>query len=106
MTIHGKIVKIRPSLQEGRLKIVARVKSDEGRTLDVYIPDREASALIPRHVLIGDGTKAPRALLSTIGAILRRSVQGRKLKIWQFEDRYYGSFHSWRSVKFEESRTK
>ena len=100
MAIKGKVLRVRPSLKDERLKVVVRVRTGEGEEVDAFMPDRELSALLPRSVLMGDEKQAPRSLLKTLSAILKRSVQGRPVRLWQFREGFYCSFTSWRSVRF------
>ena len=96
----GVIVDVRPVLSGQRLRVVARVRTEECGPVDAYLPDREVAAFLPRSLLVGESRAVPRDLLGTIAPILRRFVAGRQVRLWQYESATYFSFPSWRSVKF------
>ncbi|MGA2974762.1 MAG: hypothetical protein ABSF77_05575 [Spirochaetia bacterium] len=98
--VKGTIVKTRPELLSGRLRIVASVKSDAGEVLEAQMPDREVSAILPRSVLLGGGTVAPVSLLETVAPIVARMSDGRRVRVWSFKERWFLSFQPWRSVRF------
>ena len=58
--MRGRIVAIRPRIKGQRLRVVARVRTKDWGTLDAHLPDRELSAILPRHVLLGDNRRVPR----------------------------------------------
>lgn len=89
----------RPAVENGRL-VVRLCLDPQGP--EVYLPDREVSALLPRSLLVGPLRAAPPQLLGTIGPILERLVRGRIVRVWEYRDRRYASFLSWRSVRFQE----
>ena len=96
----GVVVRVRPELQAERLKVVVTVRTDSGETVEAHMPDREVSALLPRSVLLGSGTKAPLSLMDTVEPILARMTEGRRVRVWQFKERWFFSFQPWRSVRF------
>ena len=96
----GTVVEVRPLLQAERLKVVATVRDDEGKTVEAHMPDREVAALLPRSVLVGSSRRVPLALLDTISPILSRMTDGRRVRVWEFKDRRFFSFLPWRSVRF------
>jgi hypothetical protein len=96
----GTVDSVRPILNEDRLKVVARVRTADGNLRDAYMPDRELSAVLPRSILVGASTRAPRGLLSTMEPILARMTQGRTVRVWSYKERDYFSFQPWKSVRF------
>ena len=97
----GVVLDISPGLVDGRLKVSARVRTDEEGEVQAYLPDREVAAFLPRALLVGRASRAPRSLLATISPILRRFAVGRQVRVWEYQEGRYFSFPSWRSVKFE-----
>ena len=102
--MQGRVRRIQPKVVDGRLKILTKVRTDDGPEIEAYLPDREVSALLPREILLGEETNPPRALLRTLADILKTSVHGRCVRVWEYQDRHYASFPSWRSVKFRSRR--
>jgi hypothetical protein len=98
--MRGKIIKINPVVNSGRLKIIARVLMQKKGLIKAYMPDRELSALLPRSLLVMNKKQVPQRLLEAIGPIIRRMTLGRQVRLWQYEERFYFSFLSWREVKF------
>ena len=98
--LRGTVVQVRPELLEERLKVVASVKADTGEIVEAHMPDREVSAFLPRSVLLGTGTSAPASLLDTLGPILARMTEGRQVRVWQYRERWFFSFPTWRRVRF------
>ena len=98
--IRGRIERVRPLLEDERLKVKLRVAMEDGQLTEAYLPDRELSALLPRSVLVGDGSQAPALLLETVQPMLDRLAQGRMVRLWSYKERSYASFLSWRSVRF------
>jgi hypothetical protein len=96
----GTVVEVQPRLQAERLKVVATVRGDDGQTVEAHMPDRELAAILPRSVLLGSERRAPLALLETVGPILSRMTEGRRVRIWEFKDRKFFSFLPWRGVRF------
>ena len=96
----GTVVTVRPLLQGERLRVVARVRADDGETVEAHMPDREVAAILPRSVLVGTERHAPVALLETIRPILSRMTEGRRVRVWVFKDRRFFSFLPWRGVRF------
>ncbi|HEY9593400.1 MAG TPA: hypothetical protein VHE79_02925, partial [Spirochaetia bacterium] len=94
--IKGTVITVRPLLQAERLRVVAKVRVDDGETVEAHMPDREVAAILPRSVLVGDGRRAPVALLDTVRPILSRMTEGRRVRIWEFKDRRFFSFLPWR----------
>lgn len=101
----GVVLDISPELMEGRLKVSARVRTDEQGELQAYLPDREVAAFLPRALLVGRASKAPMSLLATMEPILRRFAVGRQVRVWEYQDGRYFSFPSWRSVRFQDSES-
>lgn len=89
----------RASVENGRLVVRLCIDPASG---EAYLPDREVSALLPRSLLVGTLRAAPPELLGTIGPILERLVRGRTVRVWEYRDRRYASFLSWRSVRFQD----
>ncbi len=85
-----------------RLKVVARVKTEQGEEYEAFMPDREVAAILPRSILVGEKTRASPMLLGTIQPILNRMAEGRAVRLWKYQERYFFSFQPWKSVRFEE----
>ncbi len=100
MALNGKIKTIQAFLDKDKLRVAAQVETGDGETLKAHLPDRELSALLPRSILIGKIKDVPRELLSTIDPMIRRLAAGRNVRLWQYEQRYYFSFLSWKNVRF------
>jgi hypothetical protein len=96
----GVIVQARPELVMDRLKVVASVKADSGEMLEAQMPDREVAAILPRSVLLGQGSVAPVSLLDTVAPIVARMSDGRRVRVWQYKERWFLSFQPWRGVRF------
>lgn len=86
----------------GRLVVRLQLSPGEQPGREAYLPDRELSALLPRSLLVATPAAAPRELLGTIVPILDRQVRGRAVRLWDYRNRRYASFLSWRSVRFRE----
>ena len=100
--LKGTAVRVHPQLQGERLKVVVTLKTDEGEMMEAQMPDREVSALLPRSILLGSGARAPVSLLGTVQPILARLTEGRRVRVWQYRERWFLSFPGWRSVRFLE----
>jgi hypothetical protein len=98
--VRGTIVSVRPELQEERLKVVATIRADTGETVQAHMPEREISTLLPRSILLGSANKAPLSLLDTVQPILARMSEGRQVRVWQYNERWFFSFLPWRGVRF------
>ncbi len=98
--MQGRIMDVRPKIREGKLKVVARVRTKDWGTLDAYLPDRELSAILPRSILLGDSRKVPRRFLKNVSPIIKRMISGRDVRVWRYDEDYYFSFLSWRSIRF------
>ncbi len=96
----GTVVAVRPMLRSERLRVVAQIRTEGGELLDAGMPDREVSAIVPRSILLGTGTRAPLTLLDTIAPILARMSEGRVVRIWEYKDQKFFSFQPWRGVRF------
>lgn len=101
--VRATVVAVRPELKGERLCVVARVRTEGGETYEAGMPDREVSAILPRSVLVGEGSTAPRELLSTIQPILARMSEGRVVRVWDYKDRKYFSFQPWKGVRFTQA---
>jgi hypothetical protein len=98
--LKGTVIRVKPELVTDRLKVVATIRADTGETVVAHMPEREISALLPRSVLLGSGTRAPLSLLDTVEPILTRMTEGRQVRVWQYKDRWFFSFLPWRNVRF------
>lgn len=86
-------------LVDRRLRVEAVVRGDGGARTAARVPDRELAALLPRSILAAGGDPAPQ-LLETIAAILKRTVVGRRVRVWEYGGQRYLAFLSWSSVRF------
>lgn len=96
----GTILDVRPELRGDRLRVVARIHTDEGPVIEAGMPDREVSAILPRSILVGAACSAPRGLLATIQPILARMSEGRAVRVWDYKEAKYFSFQPWKGVRF------
>jgi hypothetical protein len=102
----GRIIEIIPQIEEERLRVRARVSlTIKARDIpepivEVHLPDRELAALLPRTVLVGDGKYVGKEILPMLASILTNLAKGRKVKIWEYGDRYYCRFVGWKDVRF------
>ena len=87
-------------LQAERLKVVVTIKTDSGETVEAQMPDREVAAVLPRSILLGSGAAAHPSLVDTMAPILARMTEGRRVRIWQYKERWFFSFQPWRGVRF------
>jgi hypothetical protein len=104
--VKGVVVRVRPELVAERLHAVAVVRKENGETMEAHMPDREMSAILPRSVLVGAGTRAPVSLLGTVEPILARMTEGRVVRAWRFKERWFFSFQAWRGVRFLSEATE
>ena len=102
--MRGVVSRVTPILRNERLKVVAKVAVEKGSECEAYMPDREISAILPRTILLGEASKAPPAMLDTIRPILRRMTGGRRVRLWQYNNRFFFSFLPWKSVRFARGR--
>ena len=93
------VVAVTARLVDRRLRVEAVVRGAGGRRTAVRVPDRELAALLPRSILAAGGDPAPQ-LLDTIAAILKRTVVGRRVRVWEYGGRRYLAFLSWSNVRF------
>ncbi len=98
--IKGTVVRVRPQVVSDRLKVLATIRADSGETVEAQMPEREISAILPRSVLVGTGTRVPLSLLDTVEPILSRMTEGRLVRLWEYKERRFFSFLPWRSVRF------
>ena len=96
----GTVSRARPLVERERLRVVAEVRTATGEVREVTLPDREVAAILPRSILLGGSCRAPAALLGTIEPIVARMTEGRVVRMWQYDGRWYGSFLPWKSVRF------
>ena len=94
------IVRARPEIQARRLKVFASVRADSGEMREAQMPDREVAAILPRSLLLGEGATAPAALLNTLAPIIVRMSEGRRVRLWEYKERWFLSFQPWWSVRF------
>jgi hypothetical protein len=100
------IVHARPEIQARRLKVFASVRADSGELREAQMPDREVAAILPRSLLLGEGATAPVSLLNTLTPIIARMSEGRRVRLWEYKERWFLSFQPWRSVRFLEDEPK
>jgi hypothetical protein len=96
----GTVTRARPLLNNDRLRVVAEVRSDSGEVREVALPDREVAAILPRSILLGSSCRAPVSMLGTIEPIVARMTEGRVVRMWQYDGRWFCSFLPWKSVRF------
>jgi len=102
----GTAVRVLPQLQGQRLRVVVTLKTDDGEVMEAQMPDREVSALLPRSILLGSVARAPISLLGTVQPILARQTEGRRVRVWQYKERWFLSFPGWRGVRFVEEQAE
>ena len=93
------VVAVTARLVDQRLRVDALVCGEDGRRMPVRVPDRELATLLPRSILAADGHPAPQ-LLDAIRAIMKRTVVGRRVRVWEYHGQRYLAFLSWRAVRF------
>ncbi|MCD6120320.1 MAG: hypothetical protein J7K04_00615 [Spirochaetales bacterium] len=98
--MYGKVLAIKTAVKSEHIKVTARIKEQSGRVFSAGLPDRELSALVPRSILLGETSSAPENMLDVIESILCKAVRGRTVRYWEYQNREYFSFLSWRAVKF------
>ena len=96
----GKILSVRLRIDREKLVVVLTVRHDHAGCRTALLPDREISALLPRHILLGDSTLAPRELMETLSAIVEKLTVGRRVHVRENRSRRTAWFPSWRSVRF------
>lgn len=96
----GTVSRARPLLDRERLRVVVEVRMGSGEIREVTLPDREVAAILPRSILVGGSCRAPVALLGTLEPIVARMTEGRVVRMWQYDGRWYCSFLPWKSVRF------
>jgi len=96
----GRVQAVQPLIEGSRLRVRLTVCRTDGRRHFAFLPDRELSTLLPRSILLASLRDVPRELLDTIQPMLRHLVRGRMVRLWQYSDRWYASFLSWRTVRF------
>ena len=97
----GSVVAVRAGLEHRRLQVDTVVRDKNGRCMEARLPDRELAALLPRSILVANGHPKPE-LLATIAAILKRTVLGRRVRVWGFRGQRYLAFLSWSCVRFRD----
>ena len=98
----GMVVDVYSLAVGGRLRVEARVKAQNGEICTAVMPERELSTILPRSILIGDEKKVSIQFLPTINAIVKRMAVGRNVRLWNYRDRSYFAFLSWRGVTITE----
>ena len=98
-TVTAKVLAVHARVEDQWLRVEATVRDAQGKEWSALVPDRELATILPRSILAADAT-APVTLLDTIVGILERVVVGRHVRLWQYRQRYYLRFLSWRSVRF------
>ncbi len=100
--MQGIVVDVRALVQNAKLKVRAKVRTEEQQELDAFLPDRELAAILPRSVLLGEAKSAPLALLESIAPIVERLAGKRQVRVWEYNGSYYFGFLSWKAVNFVE----
>ena len=98
----GRIEAVQPLIQDSRLKVQLTVCEADGQERLAFLPDRELSTLLPRSILLSSLREVPREMLETMDPMLNKMIRGRMVRLWQYEERWYASFLSWRSVRFSQ----
>jgi hypothetical protein len=102
--LSGTAVRVQSQLQGERLRVVVTLRTDEGQLIEAQMPDREVAALLPRSILLGPLARAPVSLLGTVQPILARLTEGRRIRVWQYREKWFLSFPGWRGVRFVEEQ--
>ena len=100
MKMKGIVTAVEPVISKDRLKVIAEIRTDRGEVCKAFMPEREVAALLPRSILLGDTGTAPPAIVGTFAPILTRMTQGRTVRLWEYEGRFFFSFLPWKSVRF------
>lgn len=86
-----------------RLKVFSQIVDEDGAETRAELPQRELSTLLPRNVLLGESKIVSAEMLLVIEATLTRLLTGRCVRVWEYDDRRYFGFLSWRSVTIGEA---
>jgi hypothetical protein len=103
----GKIVFIKPTLKNGRLRARVTVHTERAGYRQACLPERELAALVPRSLLVYNREDAPVTLLGIISSLLKRTAVGRKVKLHGPTGGEGGlvTFLTWRNVRFRRPPT-
>jgi hypothetical protein len=96
----GTVTRARPLLNNDRLRVVVEVRADSGEVRQASLPDREVAAILPRSILLGSSCRAPVSMLGTIEPIVARMSEGRVVRMWRYDERWFCSFLPWKPVRF------
>jgi len=99
----GVVLTVRSEIQAERLMVTVSIRTDSGETVEAHMPDRELAAVLPRSILLGSGSSAHPSLMDTMTPILARMTEGRRVRVWQYKDRWFFSFQPWRGVRFRDT---
>ena len=87
-------------VEDGRLRVLVRASLETGETVDAVLPQREMSVILPRSLLLENPSRGSAELVEEIGPLVRKFVNGRAVRLKEFEGTTYCFFLSWRSVRF------
>jgi hypothetical protein len=96
----GTVIRSRLRVHHERLEMLLTVLGPREGRRTALLPDRELAALLPRHLLLGEARRAPRALLETLAAVIEQRTLGRRVLVEEASRFRTARFLSWRSVRF------
>ena len=98
--MRGNVIDAYTKIIENRLRVIASIQTEGGDVIKAFLPDREISVILPRSILLGEQKEASPEILQTIRPVVLRLVKDREVRLWQYKDKQYFAFLSWRSVSF------
>jgi hypothetical protein len=96
-----RIMSVEIDTAENRLRVYAHIDGESFGDVKAELPQREVSTLLPRDVLLGEEQVIRPEVLEVIRETLEKLLTGRHVRVWEYDDRRYFGFPSWRSVKTE-----
>ena len=82
-----------------KLRIFAAIDREDDSLVRAELPQREIATLLPRDILLGEEKTITSQLLETIGVTTKRLLIGRKARVWEYNDKTYFGFPTWRTAK-------
>ncbi|MBT3273594.1 MAG: hypothetical protein HN368_10580 [Spirochaetales bacterium] len=98
---YSYITDVQLDTSDSRLRIQVLIVDEDNDTRMAELPQREMSTLLPKTILLGDQKSISCELLSTIHSTLVRLITGRAVRTWEYQERLYCGFLSWRNISCE-----
>lgn len=93
-----RIQSVEVDTEEEHVRVYSHIVDEEGNGFRAELPQRELATLLPRNTLLGEENVVSPELLVTIQTTLTRLLTGRHVRVWEYSERQYFGFLSWRSV--------